>query len=169
MKSWRIAAGWLTAVVVVTVLTWQIVGLADSQVGPRPPVAIAAPSTTASSDALPTVSSTTTEASTSTSDQGSTTHTTSTSSPTTSSSAPRSTDVSSWDTRTINSLGGSVVIRHSPGQVELQAATPLPGFAVEVDDDGPDRVRVEFAGVDTDVRVEARWEDGSLTVDIDTD
>lgn len=58
-------------------------------------------------------------------------------------------------------------MRYRPEEVELKAATPAPGFSVAVDDAGPPRVRVEFEGELTDVRVEARWEDGAL--DIDTD
>lgn len=69
--------------------------------------------------------------------------------------------------RTINTAGGSVTIRYRPEEVELQAATPAPGFGVEVDDAGPPRVRVEFENDILDVRVEARWDNGSL--DIDTD
>lgn len=69
--------------------------------------------------------------------------------------------------RTINSVGGSVVVRHRPAEVELQAATPAPGFAVEIDDDGPERVRVEFDSDAVEVRIEVRWENGSLAIDID--
>jgi hypothetical protein len=53
--------------------------------------------------------------------------------------------------------------------VELQAATPAPGFAVEIDDEGPPRVRVEFDSDDAEARIEVRWENGSLDVDIDED
>ena len=60
-----------------------------------------------------------------------------------------------------------MVVRHRPGEVELQAATPAPGFAVEIDDDGPERVRVEFDSGNVEVRVEVRWESGSLDVDVD--
>ena len=59
------------------------------------------------------------------------------------------------------------MVRHRPGEVELQAATPAPGFAVEIDDDGPERVRVEFVSDDVEVRVEVRWENGSLDIDVD--
>ncbi|HEX6301852.1 MAG TPA: hypothetical protein VF148_15440 [Acidimicrobiia bacterium] len=69
--------------------------------------------------------------------------------------------------RTINSVGGSVVVRSRPGEVELQAATPAPGFAVEIDDDGPERVRVEFDSDSVEVRIEVRWENGALDVDVD--
>jgi hypothetical protein len=67
----------------------------------------------------------------------------------------------------INSVGGTVVVRYRPGEVELQAATPAPGFAVEIDDEGPPRVRVEFDSDDLEVRVEVRSENGSLDIDID--
>jgi hypothetical protein len=68
---------------------------------------------------------------------------------------------------TINSVGGSVVVRYRPGEVELQAATPAPGFAVENDENGPDRVRVEFESNDLEVRVEVRWDNGDLDIRID--
>lgn len=57
-------------------------------------------------------------------------------------------------------------MRYRPNEVELQAATPAPGFEMEIDDDGPQRVRVEFDNDDTDIRVEARWEDGGLDVEV---
>lgn len=60
-----------------------------------------------------------------------------------------------------------MVVRYRPGEVELQAATPAPGFAVENDEDGPDRVRVEFESNDLEVRVEVRWENGDLDIRID--
>lgn len=59
-----------------------------------------------------------------------------------------------------------MVVRYRPNEVELQAATPAPGYEVEIDDFGPPRVRVEFENDDTDIRVEARWEDGGLDVDV---
>jgi hypothetical protein len=60
-----------------------------------------------------------------------------------------------------------VVVRYRPGEVELQAATPAPGFAVEIDDAGPPRVRVEFDSDEVEARIEVRWENGSLDIDID--
>ena len=49
----------------------------------------------------------------------------------------------------------------------MQAATPASGFSVEIDDSGPDRVRVEFESDDADIRVEVRWRDGELEISID--
>lgn len=60
-----------------------------------------------------------------------------------------------------------MVVRYRPDEVELQAATPAPGFAVEIDDEGPPRVRVEFDSEDLEVRIEVRWRDGSLDIDMD--
>jgi hypothetical protein len=53
--------------------------------------------------------------------------------------------------------------------VELQAATPAPGFEMDIDETGPPRVRVEFESGDDDIRVEARWEDGALDVEVTGD
>ena len=41
MITWRMAAGWVAALVAATVLAWEIVGLADSQVGDATPEAVA--------------------------------------------------------------------------------------------------------------------------------
>ena len=171
MISWRMAAAWLVALVAATVLTWQIVGLADSQVG-ESPMAVAPMLTTedtastTSSMASPSTedrrtTSTTASATTSTSDSGSETSTSS--SP---SSAP-STSSTAWSIRSVTTTGGVVVLSYRPDEVELQAATPAPGYAVEIDDPGPPRVRVEFESDDDDVRVEARWDNGGLDIDVD--
>lgn len=61
------------------------------------------------------------------------------------------------------------MVRYRPEEVELQAATPVPGFSVEVDESGPPRVRVEFENDLAEVRVEVRWEDDGLDIDIDED
>lgn len=179
MISWRMAAAWVAALVVATVLAWQIVGLADSQVG-ETPVAVAPsittttdgtvsttlPSTsTSTTDGNPTTTTTTPGATTSSSSGATSTSTASTSSPSSSTSSTASSE--QWSLRTVTTTGGVVVLRYRTGEVELQAATPAPGFSVEVDDAGPPRIRVEFESDLTDVRVEARWEDGSLDIDVD--
>lgn len=174
MISWRMAAAWVAALVVATVLTWQIVGLADSQVG-EGPVAVAptletTPDQPDSSTSSSAVSSTTASVPTTTT-PGPTTSTSGGSSAPSTSSPPTSssTVASAWSLRSVSSPGGVVVVRYRPGEVELQAATPLPGFAVEIDDPGPPRVRVEFESADSDVRVEVRWKDGALEIDVDAD
>lgn len=156
MITWRMAAGWVAALVAATVLAWQIVGLADSQVGDATPEAVA-----------PTPTSTTTTVADSTTSTGaSATTAPSSTTPTTGASTP-TTESAAWSVRTINSSGGVVVIRYRPQEVDLQAATPASGFGVEIDDPGPSRVRVEFENDDDRVRVEARWENGQLVVEVD--
>ena len=164
------AAAWVAALVLATVLTWQIVGLADSQVGAVPVAAapsLPAGSSSSTSQVTPT-SPAADSTSTSTAETETTGTTTGTAASPTSTSAPASTAAAAeWSVRTVNSAGGTVVIRHRPGEVELQAATPASGFSVEIDDSGPTRVRVEFESDDADIRVEARWRDGELEVTVE--
>lgn len=174
MISWRMAAAWVAALVVATVLAWQIVGLADSQVGDTP-VAVAPSLTTTtnggeSTTAPSTSTSTTAARATTTTTPGATTSSSSGATSTSSSTAASSTTASEqWSLRTVSTTGGVVVVRYRTGEVELQAATPAPGFSVEVDDAGPPRVRVEFESEVADVRVEIRWENGALNVDVSDD
>jgi hypothetical protein len=87
-----------------------------------------------------------------------TTRATATTSTTTSTSPPPST------TRTFNGQGGSVTIRFLADAVELVLATPANGFTTQVDDDGPDRVRVEFRSNDHTTRIEANAGDTTAQV-----
>lgn len=180
MITWRMAAAWVTALVVATVLTWQIVGLADSQVG-ETPVAVApllttnssgGPSSTPDSTSPSTTGDsapTTAQSPDPTSRASTTTSPTESSSPSTSSTTSTSptTPVETWSIRTITTTGGVVVVRYRTGETMLQAATPAPGFSVEVEDDGPDRVKVDFESESDEFRVEARWEGDTLVVDVD--
>ncbi len=172
MISWKMAAAWVAALVATTVLTWQIVGLADSQVGDTP-VAVEPVPTSTSVSTTSTIATTSTSLPTTTSTSS---QVTTTSTPTPGSSAPTTqattatpttTASAEWTVRTINSEGGTVIVRHRPEEVELQAATPAAGFSVEIDDSGPKRVRVEFEGDDDDIRIEIEWDDGELDVSID--
>ena len=56
--------------------------------------------------------------------------------------------------------GGTVVVEASGGSVSLVSAVPNPGYTVEVDDGGPDEVRVEFESDDSKSEVRVRWNDG---------
>lgn len=158
----------MLALVVTTTLTWQIVGLADSQVG-EAPLAMTPSLTDVSTVATPVLSSppSTNAASPTTTTHGAMPTTSSTSSSSPTSSSTSSPGETSWSVRTINSTGGTVVVRYRPGEVELQAATPAAGFGVEIDDAGPDRVRVEFESDEEDVRVEVRWENDGLAIEVD--
>jgi hypothetical protein len=46
-------------------------------------------------------------------------------------------------------------VRFFATSVQLVSATPASGFAAEVDDDGPERVRVEFRSDGHETKIEA--------------
>ncbi len=103
-----------------------------------------------------------------------TTTTTSTTVPTTTTTEDTTTTTTSpdeWETKTVGSPGGTVTIRHRPGEVVLIATQAAPGFYVEVDDTGPPEVKVEFEDfADTvKVKVKIRYENGVLVEDITED
>jgi hypothetical protein len=55
------------------------------------------------------------------------------------------------------------------GAVTYLSAVPAPGYALEIDDPGPPRVRVEFESDQSKVEIRAEWGNGQLVVDVDTD
>jgi len=160
--SWRLAAAWVVVLAVTTGLTWQIVSVADSQVRARP-VDLVGDSGAASSTSTTRVSTTSSPSTSSTSVPAQTSTSTG---PGTSTSQGATDTTTGWAVRTITTPGGNVIISYRPGAVMLQTATPTPGFAVEVHQSGPDRVRVEFESDQDDIRVEVEWEDGALDVAI---
>lgn len=186
--KWRLAAGWLLAVVATTAVAWQIVAVADEQVGDAPvsPIEAAPPSTSedasAPTSAEPTTTTSTSGSTTSTASTTSTsksvttssnpegqggggTSSTTSASPTTASTS--TTSGTAWATRTVGTKGGTVVVSYRPGEVRLDTAVPLPGFQVEIEKPGPPEVDVEFESADLRVRVEAGWDDGSLEIDVE--
>lgn len=165
MPSWKLIGAWLLALGVTTTLTWQAVSLADFQVSPAPAEIVAVPEPDADSPTTSTL-------------EGATTSTNvlsgSTSTPVpevTSTSAPDGTTTSvpeaEWRVHTVTTVGGTVIVRYRSGAVELQAATPLPGFDVEIDDGGPSRVRVEFESQLADIRVDVEPSGDSIQVEIE--
>lgn len=70
-------------------------------------------------------------------------------------------------------LGGVVVLRSRPGEVEVVSAVPNSGYEVSIDQKSPASVEVEFEAVDPDNRYEgelhAEWRDGDLVVEIEED
>jgi hypothetical protein len=68
--------------------------------------------------------------------------------------------------KTIPSPGGTVTVSFGNGEVNLQGASPAFGYAMEVEDDGPDRVRVDFESDDVEISVRAEWKDGMLEIEI---
>jgi hypothetical protein len=56
---------------------------------------------------------------------------------------------------------GSVVVRCDGEAIALQAATPADGYEVEVDEGGPEEVKVEFESDEADAEVEAACAGGT--------
>ena len=163
MRRWQLLGVWVVAVVAATVLTWQIVSMANDRVGEAStdPIQVTTPdsstSTTGGSTSTTTVSSTPTTAPNGTSS--------SSSSPATpTSQAPPSPEV-----RTIPTEGGTLTVSVTPGSITYLSAVPATGFAVELDEAGPPEVRVEFISVDTEVEIRVRWRDGQVVVETDVD
>lgn len=61
-----------------------------------------------------------------------------------------------------------MTVSYSNGQVSLEGATPAFGYTVEVEDSGPDKVRVDFESEDGDVSVRVEWKDGRLDIVIES-
>jgi len=155
-----LVGAWLLVVVVVTTVTWQIVSVADDQVSERP---------TSLNVAAPVISSLTTSTTThttpatvtpTTADPGKETTTIEQNTTTTTAAA-----VASWQTQSVQTAGGTVVVRYRPGEVTYQAATPAKGFYVEIEEFGPPEVRVKFESEASEIEVRAVWQNNQLDVD----
>ena len=184
MRNLRYVLSWVTVTAVVTLAAWQVVGAAQERVGEIPTaplvvVSAAAVDTsttttnTGPSDSVPPgQSSTTTTTRPSGATSGSTTSTTRPSNqsttPTSSTTPTTSTTQAALPagTSTIPSAGGTVTVSYSGGEVYLLGAAPTNGFTVEVKNQGPDEVRVEFRSATLKVDVRARWEAGGLVTTV---
>ncbi len=182
--NWRLAAGWVLAVVVTTAVAWQIVAVADERVGARPvsPVQAAPTTTIQLSEATgptpppePTVppptddlTTTTTTASetTSTADDGAVTSSPS-SAPSTSTSTTSTTAAARWSTKTIATSGGTVVVSYRPGEVVYETAVPLPGFETEIEKTGPPVVEVQFDSNSLQVDIKVEWNGDALDIEVE--
>lgn len=174
MSRWTLVAGWLLVLVAATTVTWQIVSAADDRVSERPlsPLNVAAPqlvidTTNPSTTAAVSTTGTLTEPTpTTTEPDANASSTVVTSAPTTSVSTPATSAPSQWESRTVQTKGGSVVLSYHPGEVILQAAAPAPGYQAEVEKKGPPKVHVEFESEAFKVELQAEWRDGDLAIDI---
>lgn len=68
--------------------------------------------------------------------------------------------------RSYELVGGSVRIRILGTQVFFAGATPAPGFDVDVEEQGPEKVVVEFETPEHESKFVAKFEDGELDVKI---
>jgi hypothetical protein len=74
-------------------------------------------------------------------------------------------------TQSYSSAGGSITVTWNGSSLSLDAISPAPGFAAEIEDAGGSRVRVDFEGNGgsggDDARIEVRIEDGRFEVRVD--
>ena len=171
MNKWAIAGAWVLVAALATGLTWQIVSAADAQVSERPPLQVAAaPSTSQTSTSVPPSSSSSSSEPSSTTSPSGTTPSSGTvaSTGSTPGSAPPATEAA-WSSRTIPTGGGVVVVSYRPEEVLLSSASPAAGFAAEIKKSGPPDVDVEFESESAEYRVRARWANGDLAVEIESD
>ena len=193
----RLIGGWILALIVALALSWgavsmvrgsviessgtvsntSVTGATDPAVGSTIDVPtsstvsvtsvdtrVGSTSTTRGTAATPTSStSTTTRGSSGTSSTTVTSPTSSTSSTSTTS----TTVVQTLTTKTYNLTGGSVTISFAPGVVNFKAAVPQSGYSTDVEDNGPERVRVEFENDDDHSKFEAEWVSGELVINIE--
>ena len=87
--------------------------------------------------------------------------TTTTSAPTTTTTSVPSTEIRSYEL-----VGGSVSVEIGDGTVRLAGASPKPGFTMEVENPGPEKVEVEFHNDDHESDFSAKFEDGRLVPSI---
>jgi hypothetical protein len=170
VSRWSLLGAWVLVAVFSTGLTWQIVSAADDRVSDRPiaPLEVSVPLETAAA------SGTTTAASGPGVSSVSDTSTTTASSPTTTATAPTAIPTSAtsttsgdqWQTKSVPSAGGTIVVSYRPGEALLQSATPAPGFKAEIEKSGPPKVEVEFESESTRVEIRVEWRDGHLDVEI---
>lgn len=81
-----------------------------------------------------------------------------------------STTTAMTSTKTYNTAGGTVRIAISDPSVTFSGAVPNPGWKVEIDHAGPDKVKVTFKQNDDGgdkIEFRAWFEHGELTVSID--
>lgn len=175
VRRMTLAGVWLVVLVLATTLTWQIVSAADAQVSDRPiaPLNVAAPVITQVDQTTTTIGGATTTQSPDTSTTSpsleSTTTTQSSGSSTVTAVESTTTTASTWQSKTVETSGGTVILRYRPGEVAYQSATPAPGFQVEVEKQGPPEVKVEFESESEKVEIEASWKDGDIAVVVSTE
>jgi hypothetical protein len=69
--------------------------------------------------------------------------------------------------RTYDLVGGSVTVEIGSSEVHLAGASPKAGFRMEVEDNGPDKVQVEFKSERHESHFSGRSEDGRFIPEIE--
>lgn len=159
-----LAAVWLVVAAGAVAVAWQGVAVVGNQVTDDRPAPLAA------SEIESRLSESTTTAGASGAPDGSASSTTSTSSgvattqaatsPTTA--TPALPTTAAAETRTYNLRGGTASLRFSPSGVTVVFANPVPGFAVSVEPEHGNGVKVEFESGTHESRVDGWWESGPV-------
>ncbi len=71
------------------------------------------------------------------------------------------------EVRSYELVGGSVSVEIGDGTVRLAGASPKPGFTMEVENSGPEKVEVEFHNDDHESHFTGKFEDGRFEPSID--
>ena len=62
-----------------------------------------------------------------------------------------------------------MIVSYRPNEVRLESVVPQPGFAYEINDDGPARAEVEFESGDARYRLRAEWTSEGFVSEVDSD
>jgi hypothetical protein len=133
----------------------------------------AGPTTTLAAPAASTTSSTTTTtaASVTSTTVVDSTVTTTTAPPatttTTTTAPPQTTTTLALTNKTYDLIGGTVILSLGGDEVHLVSATPRPGFTADYEHTGPVEVEIKFESNDHKSKLEAKYEDGELKVDVE--
>lgn len=181
-----IAMAWLGATLLAVLVAAAAVGSVRSQVTDEP-TPIGSPSAAALASDVPADGTTTTTSTVTTTapvpdttstlpnrvttTTGTTTPTTTTPTTTPPSSTSTTTTAKASYSRTFDTEAGSVRVIVDGGAVTFGGAFPNPGWTVDLEDPGPERVRVQFERNDEGAEVEfSAWlEDGELVTRIEID
>jgi hypothetical protein len=155
MTRWGLVLLWALATSATTAIAFWAVSAADSEVSQRPLTAVVA-------------SPPPTSASTSRSTPSSSTLSTTPVLPSSTTTFETPVGAPEWTRTTLNSEGGSIIVSYRPTEVRLESVAPLAGFSFEIDDQGPERVRVEFHGDNVTHTLRAEWTDEGFETDVDS-
>jgi len=173
-----LVVAWVAATATATVLASQAVALVRDQVTDRPSrvaTTLALDATTSTTDTTdPTVQppppvSTTGFAATTTTTTGEGTSTTNPGGTTTSTSIPPQTTASANQEDTFYGTGGWATVRCAGDDATLVTYAPNPGYRVEIESAGPEKVEISFeaSGDDRESTLEVRCDSGVLQPRID--
>lgn len=181
MKKRRIGllAAWVAATAMATILASQAVALVRDQVTDRPSrvattlalestSSTTVPPTTTDGLALPS-STTTTQVGTTSTAASATTSSTQPAVTTTSTPPTTSTTTGTNQEETFYPTGGWATVRCTGNDVQLTTYAPNPGFRVEIESAGPEKVEIKFeaSGDDHESQLEVRCDSGELKPKID--